>query len=201
MKNLILTLIIASLVITSACTCSTCGKQNELPDIPTNIKIAAANFIISKTGKDFFDNYIFADLLQSKKNGNLYEMHYTFRMIDNDFVNEPIVLFVDTLGNINTKYEVKGIPNCIDNEEECTFNIDRDKAFAIAKQNNFTEGIREWDASFRWHSKLNKYVWHIISTEKEIGNPDSDTYKADGEEIVIDPYDGKILTQREWIIN
>jgi len=201
MKKIIFVAALIILLISAACTCNTCGKQSELPSFPEKVKDGAALYIESQTGKDFFDKYIFPDLLHSKKVNYLYEMHYVFRMIDYDFVNEPIILYVDSTGTVDRNYVIKGIPNCRDNEEDCTFNINKEKAIEIAEQNNLSEGVRDWDVSFRWHSKFKKYVWHVISTTKEMGELDSKMYKAEGEEIVINPYDGKVLLQRDWKIN
>ena len=201
MKYLTLAVVTFCIIAISACTCSTCGKQSDFPEFPQTVKDGAENYIINKTGKDFFDKNIFPNLLSSKKLNGLYEMHYIFRMIDYDFVNEPIVIFLDSLGVVNEKYEVRGIPECLENEENCTFNIDEKKAIEIAKENNLAEGIRDWEVSFRWYAKLKQYVWHIISTKKEIGNIDSDMYKADGEEIIINPYSGEVLFKTDWKIN
>jgi hypothetical protein len=190
-----------STILFFSCTCSTCGKHSEIIEIPEKVKSGAAEYIINKTGKDFFDNYIFPDLLNTKKINDLYELHYVFRMIDYDFVNEPILLYSDTLGNIQTNYEIKGIPNIKKNPDLGVFNVDEKKAIEIAEQNNLSKGIRNWEISFRWHSSYQRYVWHIISTKKEIGDLNSEMYKAEGDEIIINPFNGEVLLQREWKIN
>lgn len=201
MKHTIYLFLFISTILIFACTCSTCGKQSELIEIPEKVKSGAAEFIISKTGKDFFDNYIFPDLLNTKKINDMYELHYVLRMIDYDFVNEPILLYSDSLGNIQTNYEIKGIPNIKDNPDLGVFKVDENKAIEIAEENNLRKGIRDWEISFRWHSSYQRYVWHIISTEKEIGDLNSEMYKAEGDEIIINPFNGEILLQREWKIN
>ncbi len=201
MKKVMLFFIISIIIIVSACTCSTCGKQSELIEIPEKVKKGSEEYIISKTGKEFFEKNIFPDLINTKMVSDYYEMHYVLSMMDHDFVNEPIIFFVDSLGKVNEKYEIKGIPNCIENEQDCEFNITKEMAVEIAEQNNLVKGIRDWDLSFRWHGKLKKYIWHIISTTKEIGNIGSEMYKAEGEEIILNPNDGEILSRSEWKIN
>ncbi|MCK7525364.1 MAG: hypothetical protein MZV64_51015 [Ignavibacteriales bacterium] len=75
----------------------------------------ADQFIISKTGNDFFKKYITADFLQSKHIAPNYLMVYKFYMPEKPFVDELIRFTVDSSGKVLTQYEVVGIPDCNSN--------------------------------------------------------------------------------------
>jgi cell division protein FtsI/penicillin-binding protein 2 len=95
--------------------------------------------------------------------------------------------------------DIVGIPRCKNFPEECDFNIDEQTARQIASNMELKEGIREWDAAFIWDSKLQRYVWKILSTLNESG--DEENYKATGQEMVIDPNTGEVLALNDWRVN
>ncbi len=180
------------------CTCKTCLKNSYDFELPEHVKQNAENYIIEKTGKTFFDNYIFPDYINSKKIGNNYELHYILTIPGKDFVKEPIIFTVDTNGNILQNFEIIGIPDCYENPEDGTFNITEKEAENIAINAGLSKGIKKWKIDFLWSAEFAKYVWHILSINSEMHYDDG--YKASGEEIIINPYDGKIIAHRNWSI-
>jgi hypothetical protein len=180
------------------CSCKTCGDNDNVIQVADSIFKKTDKFIISKTGKEFFENHIHADFLGSRKKQGKYEVRYNFRMIDYDFVDEEILIVTDSLGNISGGALIKGIPGCMYEETGCSFIIDRKRAIEIGIANELPEGIKEWNVEFRWSAEVNKYVWHIIVTTNEFGSREN--YKADGEEIIIHPSSGEVLKKREWSI-
>lgn len=119
-------------------------------------------------------------------------------MLEKDFVNERITFRTDTNGTVLERYDIYGIPNCVVNPKECEFNITKKEAVDIAKENDLPEGIKDWEVSFRYSGKLERYVWHILATTSEMKTDDIN--KASGEEIIIDPFDGEVLEHRKWNI-
>jgi hypothetical protein len=186
------------IVFFTQCSCSNCGKENEIYDIPPKVVRKANTFIKSKTGESFFSNYVSLNMLKSKATKNGFFMHYNLRMLEKDFVDEDITFRVDSSGNLIKKYDISGIPNCIENPKECEFNLTKKEAIKIAKEYDLPDGIRDWEVSFRYSNELDRYVWHILATTSETKT--DDTNKAQGEEIMIDPADGEVLKHREWNI-
>ncbi len=189
--------VILALIAMYSCSCKTCGINSDGIEVPESVFARTDKFIQSKVGKDFFDNYIHADYMNSRKKGDKHEVRYNFRMIDYDFVDEEILIVTDSLGNIPKGSLVKGIPNCM-NGEGCDFTIDKNRAVEIGVANYLPEGIKEWMVDFRWSEVARKYVWHLIATTSEFGS--GNNYKAEGEELFIDPVSGEALKKRMWSI-
>ena len=188
---------ISILVITS-CKCLSCEKQEEA-NVPVEILQKADAFIIKTTGKEFFNKYITADFYRTKVIPPYYEMAYRFFIPEKPYVNATIKFTVDSVGNVMKNRDIVGIPKCQFYPEECNFNIDEATAKQIAANKGLKEGVKEWDAGFLWDFKLQRYVWRILSTLKEFGTEES--YKANGQEMVIDPNTGEVLALNDWHIN
>lgn len=188
-------IIIAAL---TSCKCRACEDQEE-GSVPLEVLAKADSFIITSTGKAFFDNYIKADFYRTKHTPPYYEMAYKFFMPDKPYVNALIKFTVDSVGNVLMNRDIVGIPRCKNFPEECDFNIDEQTARQIASDMELKEGIREWDAAFIWDFKLQRYVWKILSTLNEFG--DEENYKATGQEMVIDPNTGEVLALNDWRVN
>ena len=186
-----------SLLINS-CNCVP-GRENEEAQIPLSVLNKADQFIISKTGDDFFKKYITADFSQSKHIAPNYLMVYKFYMPEKPFVDELIRFTVDSTGKVLTQYEVVGIPDCNNNPMDCDFVVDEKIAKQIATENSLPKGIKDWKVDFIWEAKYNKYVWKIISTKKETVLQDHD--RAEGEFIIIDPSNASILEKESWKVN
>lgn len=182
----------------NGCSCVPCSEKEE-SQIPVNILKKADRFIISKTGDDFFNKYITADFLQSKHITPNYIMVYKFYIPERPFVDELIRFTVDSAGKILTQYEVVGIPDCNTNPMDCDFVVDETIAKQIATENRLSKGIKDWKVDFTWEAKYNKYVWKIISTNKETVLEDHN--RAEGELIVIDPSNASVLESESWRIN
>ncbi|HKB84987.1 MAG TPA: hypothetical protein VKD08_02370 [Ignavibacteriaceae bacterium] len=177
-----------------ACSCSCTDSQSNVPD--TVLK-SSNQFIISKVGQDFFDKYIKPDFQNTKKIASQYQMVYTFKMPEKMYVDAKIKFTVDTTGQVN-KENVTGLPDCLSNPEKCQFNINRDQAVQIAKENDFGEGIKDWKVEFKWEPKYNQYVWSILSTLEE--SQGSFGMRGNGEILLIDPNSGDIVSKDTWRI-
>ncbi|MCU0405827.1 MAG: hypothetical protein MUE64_02450 [Ignavibacteriaceae bacterium] len=186
------------LTVMTSCKCRTCEDQEE-GTVPLEVLSKADSFIIASTSKEFFDNYITADFARTRHNPPYYELAYKFFMPDKPYVNALIKFTVDSVGNVLMNRDIVGIPRCKNFPEECNFNIDEQTARQIASNMELKEGIREWDAAFIWDSKLQRYVWKILSTLNEFG--DEENYKAIGQEMVIDPNTGEVLALNDWRVN
>ena len=195
-----LTILVAliSLITLTSCKCRACNDKEEAV-IPAEILAKADSFIISTTGKDFFENYITPDFYKTKVHPDFYEMAYKFFMPEKPYVNTTIKFMVDSSGNIMKNRDIVGIPRCRFFPEECNFSIDEESARLIADEKGLKEGVREWDVGFLWDFKLNRYVWKILSTYSEFGGKEN--YKASGQEMLIDPTTGEVLALNDWRIN
>ena len=199
MKILVSFLSIVFLVLTShGCSCD-CGKEMKKTEVPPKVLQQSENFIISKTGKEFYKSYIKLDPYNTMKKDENYFMVFSFSMDDKDYINETISFFVNPKGQVLKEKGVTGIPNCLSIPSQCEFNLTEKEAIKIAEEKNLVEGIRDWRVDFRWNSEMERYVWHILSITEEIGK--DDFYKAKGEEMIIDPGNGSVLKTGKWRIN
>ena len=187
-----------SVAVLTSCKCRTCSDQEEA-NVPVEILAKADSFIIKTTGKEFFNKYITADFYRTKVTPPYYEMAYKMFMPEKPYVNTIIKFTVDSLGNVMKNHDIVGIPRCRNFPEECNFNIDEKTARRIASEMGLKEGVKEWDAGFLWDFKLERYVWKILSTIKEFGTEEN--YKANGQEMVINPTTGEVLALNDWRIN
>jgi hypothetical protein len=192
-----LTLFIIVAVLTS-CKCRACDDQ-EQASVPIEVLAKADSFIIVSTSKDFFDKYIAADFYRTKHTPPYYEMAYKLFMSEKPYVEAIIKFTVDSVGNVMKNRDIVGIPRCKNFPEECDFNIDEQTARQIASDMKLKEGIKEWDAAFMWDFKLQRYVWRILSTIREYSV--EDVYRAEGQEMIIDPNTGDVLALNDWIVN
>ena len=194
----IFTISVLLIILFDACSCKTCDLYSEDIQVPDYIFNATNKLIIEKVGSEFFEKYIHADYLNSKKKNEFYEVRYNFRMLDYDFVNEEILIVMDSAGRVVPDVEPIGIPNCSLDEAGCNFDIDKERAIELGVTNNLPEGIKEWAVEFRWSDVVGQYIWHVISTAEESG--EDENYKASGEEIMINPINGEVLKRRKWKI-
>jgi len=192
-----LTLFIIVATLTS-CKCRACEDQEE-NSVPLEVLTKADSFIVASTSKDFFDKYITADFARTRHTPPYYEMAYKFFMPEKPYVDATIKFTVDSVGSVMKNRDIVGIPRCKNFPEECDFNIDEQTARQIASDMELKEGIKEWDASFMWDFKLQRYVWRILSTLTELGSDEN--YKATGQEMIVDPVTGEVLALNDWRIN
>ncbi len=181
-----------------ACSCKTCGLKTDSIEVPDFVFEQTDKLIVERVGKDFFKKYIHADYLASKKKRGKYEVRYNFRMLDYNFVDEKILIITDTTGNLYQNSKAIGIPVCVLEDNGCDFVVDKERAIEIGVENNLPEGIKEWAVEFRWSEAAERYIWHVIATTREFGEGES--YKASGEEMMINPVTGEVLKQRKWNI-
>lgn len=194
--SLLIALIVISLL--TSCKCRACEEQEE-GTVPLEVLTKADSFIVSITGKEFFNKYITADFARTRFTPPYFEMAYKFFMPERPYVNATIKFTVDSAGNVLKNRDIVGIPRCISFPDECDFYIDENAARQIAKDYELKEGIREWDAGFLWDFKLQRYVWRILSTLTEYNYEDN--YKATGQEMVIDPNTGEVIALNDWRVN
>lgn len=185
-------------VFINGCNCVPCS-ENEEAKIPLEVLKKTDQFIISKTGDDFFKKYITADFVQSKHITPNYLMVYKFYMPEKSFVDELIRFTVDSSGKVLTQYEVVGIPDCNTNPMDCDFVVDEKIAKQIATENSLPKGIKDWKVDFIWEAKYSKYVWKIISTNKETILQDHN--RAEGEMIIINPSNASVIEKESWRVN
>ena len=193
---LIVIILSSSSLILNSCHCS-CGAA-DAADVPLSVLKKANEFIIARTGKTFFNKYIEPDFVKTKYYKPDYKIAYRLFMPEKPYVNVLIEFTIDAEGNVDTTKDVIGIPNCANDSNACSFNIDEKKAEQIAKDNGLTAGVAKWKTGFLWDKELNQYVWHVLSTFDESGK--GKEYKGDGKEIVIDPGTGLVLKAYNWRI-
>ncbi|HRN27140.1 MAG: hypothetical protein IT276_09080 [Ignavibacteriaceae bacterium] len=191
-------LLFAFFLFYAGCSCKPCQEQDE-SQIPLSILKKSDQFIVSKTGDEFFKKYITIDFNQSKHIESNYLMVYKFYMPEKLFVDELIRFTADSTGKVLNQYEVVGIPDCNANQYDCDFVVDENTARQIATEYGLPKGIKDWKVDFVWEAKYNKYVWNLFSTLKE--NKSADNYRAEGEQIVIDPNNASVIYQNSWKIN
>lgn len=180
-----------------SCSCSNCQKQEEAV-IPLHILKKANAFIVSKTGEEFFSAYISPDFTRTKHTTPYYEMVYHLYMPEKPYVNSRITFTIDSLGAIIRNRDIIGIPNCADFPTQCNWQIDKEGAVAIAEKYGLEKGIKDWQVGFIWNPERQIYVWHIISTIREMEGEYG--YRASGKELIIDPVNGNTLALNDWHI-
>ncbi len=193
---LIVTALLVGFLIYS-CSCTSCGSKEEA-NVPLDVLEKADSFIVSKTGEQFFKNYLTVDFFRSKHTAPYYEMVYRLYIPEKSYVDVLIKFTVDSVGNVVKNRDIIGIPNCRFYPQECEFNIDEQTARQIAAENSLGEGIKEWKVGFIWNAKYDKYVWHILSTLEEMEGEFG--YRAKGKEAIIDPSNGEVIALNDWNI-
>lgn len=198
MKKLLnIILFVSFILLLEGCKCGSCEKDEEV-NIPLNIIEKGNQIISSKTGDDFFQKYIKINNDASKKLSTGYYLVYNFTIPDKAFINEKITVEIDSAGNLDTNKELYGIPDCSADVKNCTFTITEKEAKDIAIKAGLGRGVKEWKIDFMWNSKVNKYVWYVLSTDTE--NKGSNGYTGNGVELLIDPADGSIVQQNKWYV-
>lgn len=178
-----------------------CPAESELPKskIPERILQKANEFIIAKTGSDFFYKHISIDLSESKSIPPNYFFAYKLFIKEKPYVNEQIRFITDSTGNVSTQYEIEGIPDCISDPLNCEFVVDEKIAKQVAGESGLAKGIKDWETYFEWNTKYEKYVWKIVSTAKEVKMEDHS--RAEGELMLVDPATAEVLLKEKWRVN
>ncbi len=179
--------------------CCSCTVSNSFTGVSEKLKDKSYEYVISKTGKDFFNQYIKINNDKITKIKDGYLMVYNFSIPEKEGINGEIRFSIDSVGNIKKDKEIVGIPDCISNQENCNFNISKTEAINIAKQKGFEKGIKDWEVNFVWNSELETYNWQIITTLSEIKN--NDFTKSSGKIMLINPDSGNVIKTEEWRVN
>jgi hypothetical protein len=200
MKAISIFIIIISLILISlfidACGCSSCSKQEETV-VPKDLLVKANNYIIQRTGNDFFEKYISPDFVRTKYTPPYYNLTYRLIIPEKPYVNTVIQFSVDSIGNVIKDRDIIGIPDC--KEGGCSFNVTEEQAIKIANDSGLEKGIKPWKTGFLWNPKLQQYTWHILSTASE--SQSSEGFRGSGKEIIIDPNSGLVLEMNDWHVN
>ena len=196
LKFFLIYAVLATLIfIIYSCSCSNCSKQEETV-VPIDVLKKANAFIISKTGEEFFDNYIAPDFVRTKYTPPYYNMTYNLRMPEKPYVNNKITFTVDSVGNIVKERDIIGIPNCNAHPSQCNWNLDMEAAIDVATKYGLEKGVKDWQVDFIWNPERQIYVWHIVTVLREIEGDYG--YRGIGKDMVIDPVTGDILTVNDW---
>ncbi len=187
-----------TLLIGYSCSCSSCSKEDQFV-VPEEVLNKANSFIISKTGQEFFNKYITPDFAKTRYNPPYYEMAYRFYMPEKDYVVATIKFITDSTGNVLKDKDIIGIPDYLQNPDECNFTVDRDSVIKIARENGLKEGIKDWDVGFIWNPQRQIYVWHVLSTLNEMKGDIG--YRGNGQEVIISPVTGEVLDMHDWKVN
>ena len=186
---------LASFLFAACCTHTVTNEKSHI--IPKNIQMKADEFVISKTGKSFFDKNINPDYQKTTKTIDRYLLVYNFSIPDKQ-IDAVIKFSIDTLGNILERNDVMGIPECIANPENCSF-ISKEEAIKIATNSGLEKGVKDWDIRFTWDPSLKKYLWDITSTIRETKG--ENFQRASGKTLLIDPNNREIIKTNQWQIN
>ncbi len=166
-----------------------CGESSKSKSgIPENVIESADQYVISKTGEEFFNNYIKFDSENSKNDSPYYLVKYKFQIPEKDFVDEEIYFSLDEEGKILTHRKVYGIPDCAQNPQNCEFKITEDDAVKVASEVGVNEAEGNFKSDFTWSEILEKYVWKIQLLDYE--------YENRGQEVLIDANNGIVLGKR-----
>lgn len=158
-------------------------------DIPDRIVTSANNVIISKVGKENFDNYHY-------KLGGYYENGYAFRFTSATYytlvyILEPYDLEVSIVLDPQGRPLVElPLPDCIFDPEECFF-IDKSTVIANARAVDMTVGD---DARFMWDYQVNSYVWIVSGKSPRSLVPGG---CLEWNEIIVDANSGEIADIRK----
>ena len=123
-------------------------------------------------------------------------MVYRIYIPEKPYVNNRITFTVDSVGNVIKERDIIGIPNCIIHPSQCDWNFDREAVIAIAEKYGLEKGIKDWQVGFIWNPERQIYVWHILSTLREMKGDYG--YRGSGKEMIIDPVSGDILALNDW---
>jgi len=182
-------------------------EKEGLPDIVIK---NAEEFIISRVGADFFNNYISLDREKSRHQQEdtfcinnpdscseylqkpHYLVFYLFEIPEKPFISEIIEIALFETGEIIEEREEK-LPDCVESPTKCKFPIDEEEALSIAEKEGLKRGAREWETSFHWYAgDIKNYVWTVSNTLR-----DSRTFRS-GENIVINANTGELIEISEW---
>ncbi|UCH64671.1 MAG: hypothetical protein JSW63_08570 [Ignavibacterium sp.] len=181
-----------------SCSSSSSDIKNETT-VPLHILQEANLFIVSKTGAEFFHNYIAVDNVKTKHSPPYYEIVYNLYIPEKPYVNTSITFTVDEAGKVVKSRDIIGIPNCNKNPSLCEWQVDKDGAIAIAKAEGLEKGIKDWKIAFIWNPERQIYVWRIITVIREFQGDFG--YRGSGKEMLIDPVNGEVLSLTVWQIN
>jgi hypothetical protein len=187
-------------VLFNICSCScSCASKDEVTKVPADVMQKSDAFIKSRTGDEFFEKYITPDFHLTKHSPPNFDMVYKFSIPEKVYANGLIKFTVDSSGNVLMNRDITGIPNCFRSEDECEFKIDGKWARQIAVQHGIESGVKDWQVEFVWNPQRDRYLWHVRATYNEIQGDIG--YRADGEEIFINPANGEVIAKDKWRIN
>jgi hypothetical protein len=200
LKNFFTTIIVAIILSCVYYSCSSSsGNKKEEAVVPLNVLQEANLFVVSKTGSEFFHNYIAPDFVKTKHSPPYYEMVYNLYIPEKPYVNALITFTVDGEGKVVESRDIIGIPNCNKSPALCNWQVDKDYAVGIAEAEGLEKGIKDWQITFVWNPERQIYVWRILTVIREFQGDFG--YRGSGKEMLIDPVNGEVLSLTGWQIN
>ncbi len=165
-------------------------------------KISDANAIVKKeisalASADFFERYFL--LLPEKSREETNEIRLVYLESIPEIEYSDTVLFVVSDKKITNLKQLKGIPDCIEDERNCTFEINRDKVLEILTVNNLLDVNNEFILKSVWDSSSKRFLWKATITKEKFNAGNS--VRAKGIYVFIHPATGEITETREWRVN
>lgn len=189
----------------------------DLPTLPQHIITAGNQFVISRVGSDFFNNYTILNKHKTRfhlpyeicikkpescvayMQNPFYHMVYNITALNIPENNGLIQFILDTLGTVVSTDNQ--IPDCITNPCECEFPISEAQALEIARNAGLEEGIKPWETQFSWYydEEVQSYVWSVKNTLEgdENGSPG---LCGSGNKMIIDANSGVVIAVHNWVI-
>lgn len=203
-KIQILGLIFATCFYYYGCSCSCGAEQNVIIDdqfikLPAKIRENADRYLMSRTGSEFFDAYITFDGSKTTFQEPLYRVEYTWLNSEKPDFTGTIVFFIDTAGTVSNMIEPEGIPLCNYAPEDCLFKISSEEAKQKALEAGIKTAERPLIAKFEWNPSKSRYLWSVVSVLYE--SQGSQGFRGNGQEALIDPGTGAVISIKDWKVN
>lgn len=125
-----------------------------------------------------------------------WSLSYRLRMATKPWVGGSVSLDVDSTGALVGTGGIRGIADCVNHPEACTFAVDRATAIEAAKRAGFEAGRTPWEVLFAWVSGIPvpSYHWTI----KNMTKLEADSCSGEGRIMVIHSGTGEVLTTQMW---
>jgi hypothetical protein len=119
-----------------------------------------------------------------------YQISYQFRVPGHAGLISEAEFFLDASGKLIADRDMMGIPDCVHEHRECTFEVTQFSAISIATGAGLEPGIDEWETDFHWMGGDSpSFVWTLSNTL----SADQATGQSKGRTVVIDANLGSVL--------
>lgn len=165
-----------------------------------DFKKPADEYIISQVGQEYFTKYF--EYLGDKPypedtpDSNLRIVRYAHKISIGDYSQDIKVTvwfnFKDGVWEIGNGYNTNAeeLPNCISDKNKCMpFEITKEKAVEIAKENGAFDGAQKYTANIHYfYGDVQSYVWDITTFKSALN----------GKTAIIDLNTGNIISIADW---